>query len=135
VPRKRTESASGRPLYNPSILLDLFSNRNFIPASLFPTSSDRTIGTRTAQIGRHLATPGGVERAKLDLNSGRIRAMKPEHDVRRVIIREWMSLPKERRKTKEQALAFANSAKDRVPCSGDPFTKITGWLLPRLNRP
>jgi hypothetical protein len=61
--------------------------------------------------------------------------MKPEHEMRRVIIREWMSLPKEKRETKEQALAFAKSARDRVPGSGDPFAKIAGWLLPRLNRP
>ncbi len=61
--------------------------------------------------------------------------MKPEHDLRRVIIREWMSMPKEKRATKEQAFAFARSAQDRVPSHGDPFAKITGWLLPRLNRP
>ena len=29
--------------------------------------------------------------------------MKPEHETRRKIIREWMSLPKDKRQTEEQA--------------------------------
>ena len=29
--------------------------------------------------------------------------MKPEHAARRKIIREWMSLPKDKRQTEEQA--------------------------------
>jgi hypothetical protein len=29
--------------------------------------------------------------------------MKPEHEARRKIIREWMSLPKDKRQTEEQA--------------------------------
>jgi hypothetical protein len=33
--------------------------------------------------------------------------MRPEHEARRKIIREWMSQPKEKRQTKEQAEAFA----------------------------
>jgi hypothetical protein len=28
--------------------------------------------------------------------------MKPEHEARRKIIREWMSLPKDKRQTEEQ---------------------------------
>jgi hypothetical protein len=47
--------------------------------------------------------------------------MRPEHEERRKIIREWMLQPKEKRQTKEQAEAFAKKVKDRVPCSGDPY--------------
>jgi hypothetical protein len=33
--------------------------------------------------------------------------MKPEHETRRKIIREWMSLPKDKGQTEEQAKPFA----------------------------
>ena len=36
--------------------------------------------------------------------------MKPEHAARRKIIREWMSLPKDKRQTEEQAKPFAKKA-------------------------
>ena len=52
--------------------------------------------------------------------------MRPEHDARRAVIREWMSLPKEKRKTEEQAAAFAKKAMERVPCSGDVYQRIMG---------
>jgi len=52
--------------------------------------------------------------------------MRPEHDARRTIIREWMAQPKEKRQTKEQAEAFAKKVKDRVPCSGDPHERVMG---------
>jgi hypothetical protein len=52
--------------------------------------------------------------------------MRPEHEARRKIIREWMSQPKEKRQTKEQAEAFAIKVKERVPCSGDPYQRIMG---------
>jgi len=47
--------------------------------------------------------------------------MKPENEARRAIIREWMSLPREKRETEEQAAAFALKAieKHDVRCSGD----------------
>jgi hypothetical protein len=32
--------------------------------------------------------------------------MKPEHEARRKIIREWMLLPKDKRQTEEQAQAL-----------------------------
>ena len=38
--------------------------------------------------------------------------MKPEHETRRKIIREWMSLPKDKRQTEEQAKPFAKKAMD-----------------------
>ena len=58
--------------------------------------------------------------------------MRPEHDARRVIIREWMSLPKEKRRTEKQAETFAKKVMERVPCSGDPYRRIMGWLSPRI---
>jgi hypothetical protein len=36
--------------------------------------------------------------------------MKPEHETRRKIIREWMSLPKDKRQTEEHAKPFAKKA-------------------------
>ena len=44
--------------------------------------------------------------------------MKPEHEARRKIIREWMSLPKDKRQTEEQAAAFAMKVMERVPSRG-----------------
>jgi hypothetical protein len=62
--------------------------------------------------------------------------MKPEHDARRTIIREWMSLPREKRQTEEQAAAFAVKAieKHRLRCSGDPHQRVMAWLLPRSGK-
>ena len=59
--------------------------------------------------------------------------MRPEHDARRTVIREWMSLPRERRQTEEQAAAFATQAaeKHKFTCSGDRYRRIMAWLLPR----
>ena len=61
--------------------------------------------------------------------------MKPEHETRRKIIREWMSLPKDKRKTEDQATAFARKAMERIPSSGDPYRQIMRWLLPRTGKP
>jgi hypothetical protein len=61
--------------------------------------------------------------------------MRPEHDARRAIVREWMALPKEKRQTEEHAAIFAKKAVERFPCSGDRYQKIMGWLLPRLSKP
>jgi hypothetical protein len=57
--------------------------------------------------------------------------MRPEHEARRKIIREWMSQPKEKRQTKEQAEAFANKVKERVPCSGDGRVPVSGVTTAR----
>jgi hypothetical protein len=61
--------------------------------------------------------------------------MRPEHDARRAIIREWMALPKEKRQSEEHAAIFAKKVVDRVPCGGDPYRRIMGWLSPRLGKP
>ena len=65
----------------------------------------------------------------------RILSMKPEHETRRKIIREWMSLPKDKRQTEDQAKPFAKKAMERIPSSGDPYRQIMSWLLPRLGKP
>lgn len=63
--------------------------------------------------------------------------MKPEHDARRAIIREWMSLSRDRRQMQEQAEPFVRKAieKYQFRCSGDRFERITAWLLPRIGKP
>jgi hypothetical protein len=63
--------------------------------------------------------------------------VKPEHDVRRTIIREWMSLPQEKRQTEQQAMDFVARAieKHKFRCSGDLQQRVMAWLLPRCGRP
>jgi hypothetical protein len=61
--------------------------------------------------------------------------MKPEHEARRKIIREWMSLPKDKRQSEEQAKPFAMKAMERIPSSADPYRQIMRWLLPRIGKP
>ena len=61
--------------------------------------------------------------------------MMPEHETRRVIIREWMSLPRANRQSEEQAASFAAKAAARVPSIHDPHQRIMRWLLPRVGKP
>ena len=58
--------------------------------------------------------------------------------VRRDIIREWMSLARQKRQSGEQALAFAITALQRhsLPRSRrTPREVVMGWLRPRTGRP
>jgi hypothetical protein len=59
--------------------------------------------------------------------------MRPEHEARRTVIREWMALPREQRQTEKQAAAFATKTTDKneFACSGDRHQRIMSWLLPR----
>jgi hypothetical protein len=63
--------------------------------------------------------------------------MRPEHDLRRKVIREWMSLPRNRRQNQEQATAFATKAV-QVNAIGsgrdDPHKIVMAWLAPRIGR-
>jgi hypothetical protein len=43
-------------------------------------------------------------------NKLRNREMKEDHETRRKIIRQWMALPKDKRQTEEQVVAFAKKA-------------------------
>jgi hypothetical protein len=71
--------------------------------------------------------------------------MEEEHGLRRKIIREWMALSADKRKTEEQAVAFAEKAsqQNQFPRSRrDPeqqfrrssYEKILGWLVPRAGK-
>jgi hypothetical protein len=63
--------------------------------------------------------------------------MRPEHDVRRKVIREWMSLPRDKRQTHEQAAAFAMKAVETNAIGRgreDPHARIMAWLLPRTGK-
>ena len=62
--------------------------------------------------------------------------MRPEHDARRTIIREWMSLPPDKRETKEQVADFATKVleKHKFRCSGDRHQRVVAWLLPRSGK-
>jgi hypothetical protein len=59
--------------------------------------------------------------------------MRPENKARRAIIREWMSLPSEKRRTAEQATEFGRKAieKHDFKCGGDREQRIMAWLKPR----
>ena len=60
-----------------------------------------------------------------------------DHETRRKIIREWMALPKEKRQTEEQVVAFAKKAVEHNKfhrSRRDPDQKLMGWLLPRAGK-
>src|SRR5437868_4263411 len=55
--------------------------------------------------------------------------MKPEHEMRRKIIREWMSLPRDKRQTEEQARPFAKKAMDRMRSTKPSRTPFRHQIL------
>ena len=59
-----------------------------------------------------------------------------DHAIRRTVIREWMSLSKDKRASREQALAFAEKAQERHTLKepGSATGRLMGWLLPRVGR-
>ena len=62
--------------------------------------------------------------------------MKAEHGLRRAVIREWMTLPSEKRQTAEQAAAFAAKTvhTHKFGSGGDPRTRVLAWLSPRIDK-
>jgi len=61
-----------------------------------------------------------------------------KQDIRRTIIRQWMSLAREKRQSMEQATAFARNAAQHhsLPRSGrPPHDVIMAWLKPRMAKP
>ena len=60
--------------------------------------------------------------------------MRPEHNARLAIIREWMALSKDKRQTQQQAAAFAKTVMARVPSVRNPQQRIMLWLSPRIAR-
>jgi hypothetical protein len=58
--------------------------------------------------------------------------------TRRAVIREWMALAPEQRRSAEQAAAFARRAVERhsLPRSRrTPHAVMMAWLAPRTGRP
>ena len=58
-------------------------------------------------------------------------------ETRRKIIRQWASLPRDKRQTEEQAAEFAKKAIERnelQPNRRDPYQRVMAWLLPRTGR-
>jgi len=63
--------------------------------------------------------------------------MIEDHETRRKIIRQWMSLPKDKRQTADQAAAFAKKAVEDNKLQRsrrDPYQRMMSWLLPRTGR-
>jgi hypothetical protein len=60
-----------------------------------------------------------------------------DHETRRKIIRQWRSLPKDKRQTAEQAAAFAKKSVEENKLRQsrrDPYQRMLSWLLPRVGR-
>ena len=60
-----------------------------------------------------------------------------DHETRRKIIREWMTLAKDKRQTEEQVAAFAKKAAQQNVfrrSRRDSYRTVMGWLLPRAGR-
>jgi hypothetical protein len=55
--------------------------------------------------------------------------MKQE-EAKQLILHEWLSLPREERRTDRQAAEFAMRVKDQYPfrCSGDHYQVVKGWV-------
>ena len=63
--------------------------------------------------------------------------MRPEHDLRRKVIREWMLLPRDKRQNQEQAAAFATKVVQANTIGShrdDPHKIVMAWLAPRVGR-
>jgi hypothetical protein len=59
-------------------------------------------------------------------------------EIRRTVIREWMALPRDKRRTAEQTAGFATKAVERhalPPSRNDAYQVMLGWLLPRTGKP
>jgi hypothetical protein len=66
------------------------------------------------------------------------REMRPENGLRRRVIREWMLLPRSKRQSQEQAVAFAAKVVQSNTIGGhhraDPHKIVMAWLAPRIGR-
>jgi hypothetical protein len=63
--------------------------------------------------------------------------MRPENDLRRRVIREWMSLPRDKRQNQQQAAAFATKAVQTNAIGtrrADPYRIVMAWLSPRIGK-
>jgi hypothetical protein len=60
-----------------------------------------------------------------------------DHETRRKVIRQWMSLPKDKRHSKEQAAEFAKKTVEQnefQTSRRDPYERVMVWLLPRTGK-
>jgi hypothetical protein len=63
--------------------------------------------------------------------------MRPDNDLRRRVIREWMLLPRDKRQNQEQAGAFAMKVAQTNaigPRRADPYRIVMAWLSPRIGK-
>jgi hypothetical protein len=85
-----------------------------------------------------MATTPALDALAIDAASSRRRRAKMnKHEIRRTVIREWMALPSDKRKTEEHATGFAAKTLQRheLPRSRrDPHRVLMGWLLPRTGK-
>ena len=60
----------------------------------------------------------------------------PDHEARRIVIREWMALPTKQRASADQASSFVTKAQERhvLKDHGDTAARMLGWILPRVGR-
>jgi hypothetical protein len=93
-------------------------------------------------VQRRVSSGGGLIKTRMVVATSSPRStrmgpsmIRPEHEARRKIIREWMSLPKDKRQTEQQAKPFAKKATGRIPSSGDPYRQIISWLVRRIGKP
>jgi hypothetical protein len=97
-----------------------------------PEKNDKAEGNRPIATNH----TSGSQGAAVPLQQIEVREME-EHETRRKIIREWMKLPRDMRRTEEQVAAFAKGAVQQNEFQRshrDPYRKVMGWLLPRLDR-
>ena len=60
-----------------------------------------------------------------------------DHETRRKVIRQWMSLPKDKRHSTEHAAEFAKKTVEQNEFQAsrrDPYERVMGWLLPRTGK-
>jgi len=72
-----------------------------------------------------------------DSRSSREAANMVDQETRRKVIRQWMSLPKDKRQTAEQAVEFTKKAVEQnefQPSRRGPHDRVMGWLLSRTGR-
>ena len=78
----------------------------------------------------------GHGRSRRRIHKQEIRMAKSS--PRRTVIREWMTLAREKRQSTQQASTFAEAAQQRhrLPRSRRaPHQVIMAWLRPRIGRP
>jgi hypothetical protein len=91
-----------------------------VPAAAIPLRNSRETSRdgRWSQAGWWGHAPASIidagrSSANRDAQDGKLRRLRLPADAQRAVIREWLALPADERKTKEQAVAHAMRAADR----------------------